>query len=244
MNRTDQKEFVNGPVWRSLKKSMIGACIPIIVGATESRKILTQGTVTICVTGDAIFGITAAHVVRGVDDLAATEGVSIYINKSRFKKLPVIDINDQQDIATIELDRNCLVGIDFLKASWPAQENYEGPILMCGYPAQTTIDQLDHFEYQLFHMIGNTQSSTHERLFAEVGDLLAPDGAICQASTLDLGGASGGPIFSVFEARPKTLGIALCGIITEAHALTSRVVGARIDTISSTGKISRRFGVF
>jgi len=246
------KALARGEFGRELMRVADGYTSYVFWCAREedgSLKILSNGTVFFINTGTHVFGVTAAHVVRG------------YLkSKQEHKKLgcqigntPIdlesrlIAINDQVDIATFsfspdEIKAERKRALEGSQSAWPpAPPEIEKGIFFAGFPGVERQQQrLREVSMGLYYGAGTATSVSttdvsclfeRENWVDTLGQGLPPVG-------YDMGGCSGGPVFTVVDSR-GVMTWRLAGVIYEFPSSSMEILKARrADFILPDGQIN------
>jgi hypothetical protein len=227
-------------------------CAPIYwfdLEDTQAR-ILNNCTLTFVQTPDRLIGITAAHVIRGYLSDYNTHKIALQVFDALVEYLDIIDISDENDIATISVDNELLdkIGKEIVPLTcWPPREPQEGRgIMLAGYPG---VDRIvpEHLEvdWGLFTALGVARRVTETQItwLVERDHVVKADVIPTLPPHRTLGGISGGPLIAFFETSNFLSYYVIAAIVSQAHEGLEYVVAKRADCIRADGTIERRNGV-
>lgn len=237
--REDAMTLLIGGLWDVFKEKMMHSTVPVIAGSTTERRVLGQGSATFLQTTEATFGVTAAHVVDGLQNAILGASGKIYLNDEVFTEFNIIDKNDALDLATFEVSSKMMNRKHALSRSKDFIPVSGAPILISGFPSSSNGEDEKHMIYGLFHAMGLVLSADERRVNFQVQrdeDIGAIFGSTLPFAT-DLGGISGGPI-TAFVCQNGLWSFNLCGVVKEAHQNLEYIVGSRTDYIDESGKIN------
>lgn len=233
-------EELRSGLWGQFRETMMDSTLPVILGSTEERRILGQGSMTFLDTGDHLIGVTAAHVVEGLRKEMANCSSLLYINSAVAEDFDVIDLNEEIDLATLRIDQKFLERkrpLSRVSEFFPEEQQC---LLVSGFPASSNSSTDTQMVYGLFHGMGFTKSVTTERITYEIerghgiDDLIdepLPEGT-------DLGGISGGPMISFAPTGGGLNVFQLSAVVSQAHQKGEYIVGTRTSQILDDGTIS------
>lgn len=237
-----------GDVYRGiLRDCILPVCWHPRSSVDGPAPIQNSGTVTIAQTSERILGITAAHVVRGLQEAQASQPHTIQLLNAIIKQLDLIAVSDRLDLATFAIPEGLLatcgkpiVPISIIDDG--RQEPQEGRgIMLAGYPGKNRVTTgQSSIDWGMFTGLGVARVVTEEQVtwvaereFAERHPRL-PD----LPPNAELGGISGGPLIAWFENEAGTFTYcSLVAIISQANAQLENVIAKRIHFIRRDGSI-------
>jgi len=258
------KALIAGDYGRESVKIAQDCCFPIYWSAERAgiRRILQNGSVTLVRTSERLFGVTAAHVLRGYHAALEQEsGVQLQLGhlglgdmaRRLISITPLVVSEDSEgkrvesngiDLATFEITEEELskLGRPAVPLSlWPPLPPEIGSgIMLAGWPGggRTELGPRD-VEFLGFYALGIAQTVNHDQITFQVSREhdVAPAGRRMPGG-YDLGGISGGPMIATFE-RGNFVTFRLCGIIVDGWAEAEYLVARRAEFIQADGSISR-----
>ncbi len=239
-----------GDYGNHLRSIMKAACAPIYWHLPEPdgrRPIRTNGTVTFIQSEDSVFGVTAAHVIRGYLKDAVREGCVLQVGFGRQQhELELIAIDDNLDLATFQITERALatMGKDIAPVSLPRPGDVpqEGRgILIAGYIGEDRIALANQsVGFGLLTAITVARRVNDRQItWKPDPNFDAPvPGLPPMTRHKDLGGTSGGPVIAMFEKAEGLLSYyCLAGIITEQSAELEYVAATRAKFIQPDGSL-------
>jgi hypothetical protein len=239
------KELIRGDLGVMYRGIISRSCAPICWYRRRGgdAEILNSGTVTFVRTPKRLMAITAAHVVRGYEEIQATATLPLQLQvMNAVLNLEVIDISDVLDLATLAIDDKLLARtgkeVEPL-TNWPPRLPQEGRgILLGGYPAADRLEPRPmELNWGLFTVLGIARRVIGDQITwvaerdHDVNTDLPPNHR--------LGGISGGPLIGLFETTNYLTYHVLSGIVTQAHQELENVIARRADFICDYGIIFR-----
>lgn len=235
------KELIAGDLGDVYRGIVRNCMVPIYWNRPFGTRIGTNGTITIVKSDEAVFGITAAHVIASLRCDMNWAPVNAYIYDINFK-IEIIDINYEIDLATIKLPDQIMksVGRDivpvYLSKYIPVREGRG--VLIGGYPGNSRIEYDDSCNFGIFVGLGVARRVYDDKI------TWSPDpSSVVHSSKIptlpegyELGGISGGPFIGKYE-RAGLEFMQLAGIITEARSDIQNVIAAPASFIAPDGKI-------
>jgi hypothetical protein len=209
-------------------------------------KILNNGSITLIRTPKILMAVTAAHVVRGIEEDQCVRPIRVQIGDAVIDNLKnrIIAISDRLDLATVELDNSLIsrIGRDIYPLqSWPPLVPQEGRgILLAGFPGSTrSIVGPRDVSFGPFMAMGIARIVSDEQITWVVEREFLIDDPVVKTMppNHDLGGISGGPLIGIFETDNHFYHFRWCGIISQANASLENVVAKRADCITEDGFI-------
>jgi hypothetical protein len=242
-----------GDVYRNILKT---SCAPIYWYRTNGKpfSILHNGTVTFIRTPNRLLGITAAHVLRKYFADTAAGNIRLQIMDGVVDNIQdrIISMSDRLDLATFTVDEKLLksFGKEIVPlTNWPPRPPQEGRgIMLAGYPGVERAAELNQVTFGLFTALVIARTVTD----IQITWLIEPEEQLVNAKIpapppqYGLGGISGGPLISWFEAENHVATYALSGIVTEHPDYENnafsveRVVAVRADVVQENGHIFER----
>jgi len=248
------KELLAGDLGKAYRKILMDCCAPIYWYRRDIKDppIAHNGTLTLARTPKLLLGITAAHVVRQLWKDREQHQYRVHVLDEETPDLldRVIAVSDKLDIATIALDEELVKRLGKTPlGAWPPKPPDEGKgIMIAGYPGGAR-EQTDSstITFGLYTVIGVARRVN----LKQVTWLLEPEEQLeglaieMPPAQYDLGGISGGPLIGWFESEQHIAHCRLSAIVTEHPDYAGngdlqpneRLVAARADVISETGKI-------
>jgi hypothetical protein len=222
-------------------------CVPLYWFHPDDRNgtVLHNGTVTLVRPDEEMFGITAAHVIRGYQRDRECNHLRARLASADLSDLPsrVIDISDELDLATIDLRGGVFdrLGWDVFPLSlWPpAPPEPDRGIMFGGFPAKLRQSpapgQLAFGPFCVLSVARRVESDQITWRFAREF-LVNADTGDAPEDDFDLGGISGGPLLRVGESPSGLIGFRLAGIVSQSMD-AQYVVAKRADFIQRDGTI-------
>lgn len=246
-------KLLRGPLADVCREILKNCCAPIywFDRNDPERKIINNGTVTFVQTSDVLIGITAAHVIDGLQRDVSNGDIQIQIMNAVVNDLleRIICTSSKYDLVTFLVDENLArqLGKTFQPLQqWPPIPPQEGRgIMLAGYPGvERNAKQMD-VEFGLFTALVTARTVTD----TQITWLIDPSTQITDTKILPpppkycMGGLSGGPLLTCIESEQHILTYALGGIITEQpdylinEFSTERLITVRADLIMNSGRI-------
>jgi len=253
LNEDDARRLIGGELGDIYRGVLRAACAPFCwfpKAKPPDLSSMKSGTVTLVRTPERYFAVTAAHVLRDWEEDQIVGAQMTILMNVVLSGLKVIDINDNLDLATFELDETDIEALNKLVVpleKWPPQPPIEGRgVLLGGYPgisrdvrtAETNTIELD---WGLFVGLVTAGRVSLDQVSWTVdrNHLVPHDSIPALPRNADLGGISGGPVIALLE-RNGVHYWGLAGIISEASAQLEHVIAKRADYINADGTISNR----
>jgi hypothetical protein len=223
-------------------------CSPLYWHAPNEHgqsEILHNGTLTYVQGRDGIFGVTAAHVVKGYLADASRPGCMLQLGNAKLE-LQLIEMDEQLDIATLAIPgvalRQVGKGIAPVSLPRPHDEPQEGRgIMLCGFPGEDRRPYPgNHVSWGAFGAVGISRRVNQRQI------TWSPDhehhvplrNVPVLERNKNLGGISGGPLIAWFEKAGGLLSYySLAGVIVQAEATLENVVARRAEYIRPDGKL-------
>ena len=206
-------------------------------------QILGGGTICFVQTGEALLGISAAHVHRKcVEELAADPVLTCEIGSHIFDpEARLVDIDDKLDMVTYGLSQIQVNGARAYVHSpreWPPVANSEDFVMVAGWPWRMIQEKEAESTHDFLNFIGrlNVNSDTHlgMRTFKSSS---VPWGKRTLPPGLNLGGMSGGPVYGI---RPERLQVGeLIGVIYEYGIALEQVLARPMSRVAANGTLIR-----
>jgi hypothetical protein len=211
--------------------------------ALEGGGMTRGGTICFVHTGQRLIGVTAAHVHREISRLRGdSAGVWCQIGGHTFSpEACLIDIDDDLDLATYSLSEIQVAAslADVHHAvRWPPVVDPKAACIVGGWPWQLSSSREKATDFQFLHFIGRLDSHSEQQLGAVTATSTSiPWGPRALPQGTNLGGMSGGPIFSLAESGVTHL--ALIGIVYEYQPGFEIVLGRPLSLVAESGEILR-----
>jgi hypothetical protein len=232
-----------GDVYRDVLRT---SCAPIYwfpEGRSPDLEKMHHGTVTIVRTPERLLGITAAHVIKALQEDEQIERQTVQVMNAVLPQLKVIDMDEGLDLATFEFDEEIIrqAGKTIIPLKvWPPQLPTEKcGILIGGYPRiSRVVRDNDLVEWGILAAIGIADQVFNNQIIwtiERVHNIKHPTIPDIPNKAM-LGGISGGPLIALLQRN----GIhywALAGIVTLGLSEFEAVVAKRADVIGADGKI-------
>lgn len=232
------KALAGGPFGATTLRNVASYAVPICwpTSIDEGGVVLKNGTAFFVQTPRALFGVTAAHVVRAF--LRQKAAMPNTVCGLRDTETPVDLVNDvisigkHVDIATFRVGERIIRELGKQPLTrWPPQIPQVGKgVNYAGYPG-TARRRLAPHEFSFGVVTGATvaESVSDKRIVTVVqGELQDPLGHGLPPSDFDFGGMSGGPMLATIETGLVTW--ALAGIITEGGSMLAGTLFADVAT--------------
>lgn len=241
------RALMAGPLPEVLKQMLMACCRPLFWFALDpiAPTILANGTITLVRTPKRTFGITANHVITGLEAERSRRPIRAQISQVVVDDLldRLIDRSERLDLATVDLEGGLLEALGPTVAPlslWPPMPPTEGHgIMIAGFPGRERreIAMLDA-SFGLSWAVGIAHQVTHDKITW----VIPPEEYLVNTRDrlprgYDFGGASGGPLIASFESKSGLFSHRLAGIIVEAHTELEYVIARRADSIDAFGKI-------
>lgn len=246
------RRMMEGDYGNHLRSIMKAACAPIYWHVPEPdgrRPIRTNGTVTFIQSEKKVFGVTAAHVIRGYLAEAGRDGCVLQVGFGTHQHvLDLIAVDDDLDLATLQVTERVIaqMGKEIAPVSLPLPGDVpqEGRgIMIAGYIGEDRIELTNRSVG-----FGMLTAITVARRVNDRQITWKPDpdydvpvkGLPPMTRHKDLGGTSGGPVIAWFEKAGGLLSYySLAGIITEQSAELECVAATRAKFIQPDGSLRR-----
>lgn len=249
------KELLRGDLADCYRKILMECCAPIYWYKRNSDQlnVLQNGTLTFVKTPKMLLGITAAHVLRGLERDNEKYNITVQLANETINTLlyRVIDISDTYDLATIAIDENLLSNLGKITnplESWPPKSPQEGRgILIAGYPEVSRIQLKNEVNFGLFTALVIARTVTDIQITWVVERESQLDNVKIKPPpyNYNLSGISGGPLIGLFESKSYLLHYCLSGIVTEqpnsenSDFTIERLVAVRADLICDDGSMRK-----
>jgi hypothetical protein len=209
---------------------------------------VNNGSCAFIRTQSRTFGVSAAHVIQAALELVESGNGRILVGQSQVQNFGecILDIDDNLDLATFRVPEDALPYIRsrpgwecrFAEGWPPVIPEKEENIFLAGWPGQLRDSDDTSFTFRTFVMSARVNSLNPKRIsllrekeFEDEGPNAAPEG-------FDMGGISGGPMFSMVRVN-GLIQLRFCGVIVEASSDWGLLQGCRADFLTDDGMITR-----
>ena len=253
VTEAEARALVAGPYGVAAARFTMDCCLPLgWFDPGAQHVLLNSGTVTLVKPPSGrTFGITAAHVIRRYqEDVAKWPSLGASLGGADIGDLAkrIIDVRDELDLATIDLNDGLLAkvpsswGTVFPLELWPPAPPMEDRgIMLGGYPARMRVlrapAQLTFVPWVVLSVARGVSDDQITWKFASEFLASTPAYPIPAKEAFELGGASGGPVLRVGESPNGIVGFRLAGIISEARPDYECVIAKRADYVREDGSI-------
>jgi hypothetical protein len=246
LTEEEARKLISGPlgdVYRDVLRKSIAPLYWHPKGKSLQLDALRHGTATLVRTPEKLFGITAAHVIHGLRASQQTLPQTIQLMNAELPQLNLIDINEDLDLATFEIEENLLgkMGKNFAPLTvWPPQLPQEkGGILLGGYPKiSRVIKSGGVVEWGILAATGIVDQITPNSIIWTIErEHNVEHPAIPEIpANPNLGGISGGPVIALLH-RNGLHYFGLAGIVVAQTCASEYVIARRADGIQADGSI-------
>jgi hypothetical protein len=216
--------------------------------ADASRNIIVNnGSVFFLDAGKGPFGVTASHVIQGLQDAKQKyQKLGIQIGNISFDPSErVIDNDPFYDVATFRIDERTIASLGKRPhvdpRHWPPPPPQENKgVFFGGYrgPDDKFISTDKPIPYDFWHGFGPITGVFNKQLTMRFqrDDWVHRSGHPNPPIGAEWGGVSGGPMFALFET--EVVYFRLCGVTKEYSATAELMVFAPIGRIRMDGRLS------
>jgi len=243
-------ELLRGPYARTIRDLVGSYTTPFfwtVEGPHGTPTIPGGGTAFFVDTGQTKFGVTADHVIVGLEQARSRGRCMCQLLNLQFDPLErIIDRHRDIDIATFELRPKELTQVGDNKqfmTLWPPRPPEIGKgLVLFGYPSKERKQRGSRaWEFGIYQagLIASEVSPTGIRVLIERDRLVDTLGSGLPEIGYPVGGMSGGPAMAMFEGPGDLITYRLSGVIYEKDENTDRFWLRRADVIRQDGTLDR-----
>jgi hypothetical protein len=244
----ESKRLMEGPFGAQLHNLVVLHTTYLVFG-TKGRpgeaENLRNGTCFFMKTPQRLFGVTARHVIEGLQQAREAQPETICRIGGALVLDPVermIDAGRKADIATFDIKEDELNAIKKWPITlWPPHppDVDDSGVIFAGFPAAAiTCDDAWTRVFGIYAASGMAQRVTDWQLSCSVewDHIVASGLGQVPAREYDTGGMSGGPMLSI-RTRRGLMDCPLAGVISEGRRESDTIVAERADCLLANGTI-------
>jgi hypothetical protein len=245
LSDTEEEALMRGPFGTELVNVIQPCVAPLYWQKAGSSDAASSGSAFFVNTGKALFGITAGHVYDAFAEEASLDPGKV----CWFYNFPIADLRSRLiskgrecDVATFEILPSEISRLDRRAAPWPPSIPPKGKsVLLAGFPGiGKRMTASGALTFGMFKSMTNVDSLSERDISLvrppddQVTDV---DGKGLPPHDIDLGGMSGGPLFTVLDGA-GIVSWALAGVIYEYGAAFEIIKAVKADVIGEDGSIN------